>query len=179
ISTIGEVMGTLAYMSPEQVRGENLTSATDIFSLGITIYELCTGRRPFQGDSPVLVMAAILEDTPIAASRLNPEVSPTLDALLSRMLDKRAELRPTGKEVETILTAVATERSESTSPSTTALRWVHVSSLMFALWSAPAGRAGGRFHVLRGQTPMPTLPRYSGRPVTLLVIRNDCRRVLQ
>jgi serine/threonine protein kinase/predicted ATPase len=110
---LGPVKGTMPYMSPEQVRGEATSAATDIFSLGVTFYELVTGRRPFRADSAASTEQAILNDSVLSPSRLNPEVSPTLDALISRMLQKHARLRPTAKEVEETLVREASELSGS------------------------------------------------------------------
>jgi predicted ATPase len=98
----GMRVGTLLYMSPEQVRAESVDVATDIFSLGIVLYELTTGRHPFSADADVL--SAIVASTPVPPSRLNPEISAPLDALIQRMLAKESRFRPTAVEVEVALT---------------------------------------------------------------------------
>ena len=114
ISTTEMVMGTVGYMSPEQARGDAVDAASDIFSLGVTFYELVTGKHPFPAASPLDMMHAILKDSPLPPSRLNPEVSLALDELICRMLEKQAERRPSAAEVELSLTAVA---NESAAPS--------------------------------------------------------------
>lgn len=96
----GTVLGTARYMSPEQARGEMTDSATDMFSLGIVLYELSTGRHPFPADSQIGVLHAILSQTPLPPSRLSPQVPAVLDSLILRLLEKDARLRPSATEVE-------------------------------------------------------------------------------
>ena len=90
----GMLVGTAAYMSPEQARGEKVSSPGDIFALGIVLYEMLTGRRPFQSNSVLGVLEEITTATPPAPSRLNEEVSGYLDALILSMLEKDERLRP-------------------------------------------------------------------------------------
>jgi tetratricopeptide (TPR) repeat protein len=96
----GTVLGTARYMSPEQARGEMTDSATDMFSLGIVLYELSTGRHPFPADSQIGVLHAILSQAPLRPSLLNPQVPAVLDSLILRLLEKDARLRPSATEVE-------------------------------------------------------------------------------
>ena len=100
ITTEGPIIGTLAYMSPEQAAGQGVDSATDVFSLGIVFYEMLTGRRPFQGSAAFSVLHAILSEHPAPPSRLNPEVPPPLDALVLAMLAKEPSARPTTEGIE-------------------------------------------------------------------------------
>jgi tetratricopeptide (TPR) repeat protein/predicted Ser/Thr protein kinase len=104
----GTVLGTVRYMSPEQVRGEVVSSASDIFSLGIVLYEFATGRHPFAANSPGEIFSAILSETPPGACQLNPELTPTLDALIRQMLQKDPQLRPTAAEIGAALASVET-----------------------------------------------------------------------
>jgi serine/threonine protein kinase/predicted ATPase len=99
----GTRVGTLLYMSPEQARAEQVDTATDIFSLGLMLYEFATGQHPFHADSEISVLHAIVSHTPLAPSRLNPEVPAALDTLIQRMLAKDPRLRPTAVEVEAAL----------------------------------------------------------------------------
>lgn len=103
----GTVLGTVAYMSPEQARGEALTGASDIFSLGIVLYLLLTGQHPFERGSPFETLRAIADDRPPPASRWNPAVPASLDGLIEAMLHKDQRLRPSAIEVEAALAAAA------------------------------------------------------------------------
>src|SRR4029077_9251110 len=97
-------VGTPLYMSPEQVRAEPVGAATDIFSLGVVLYELATGRHPFSADSEVGILHAIVAQAPVPPARLNPEVPAPLETLIQHMLAKDSRLRPTALEVEATLT---------------------------------------------------------------------------
>jgi serine/threonine protein kinase/predicted ATPase len=102
----GAVLGTLQYMSPEQARGEAVTSATDIFSLGVVLYELATGQHPFQSEARLshgALLQAIITADPVAPGDLNPEMPAALDLLILQMLEKEPALRPAAAEVEAAL----------------------------------------------------------------------------
>ncbi|HTM00986.1 MAG TPA: protein kinase, partial [Candidatus Omnitrophota bacterium] len=88
LTTAGIVMGSPGYMSPEQARGETLDARTDIFSLGCTLYEAATGKVPFEGPSTLAVMHATWTQEPTPPSRLRPELSPDIDAILARCMAK-------------------------------------------------------------------------------------------
>jgi predicted ATPase len=96
-------VGTPYYMSPEQARAEPVSTATDIFSLGLVLYELATGVHPFHAYAEFAVLQAIAVQTPVPPSRLNPEIPIRLDALIQHMLAKDSRLRPTAVEVEAAL----------------------------------------------------------------------------
>jgi Tol biopolymer transport system component len=89
----GTVMGTVAYMSPEQVRGEEVDHRSDIFSFGVILYEMLSGQRAFTGSSLVETMHAILKDEPPELSETNAKISPALDRIVRRCLEKKPELR--------------------------------------------------------------------------------------
>jgi tetratricopeptide (TPR) repeat protein len=99
----GTLLGTLRYMSPEQARAETAGSASDLFSLGVVVYELATGQHPFPADSQIGVLHAILAQSPPRPALLNPEIPAPLEALILQMLEKDARLRPTAAEVDAIL----------------------------------------------------------------------------
>ncbi len=90
----GVIVGTAAYMSPEQAEGRSADPRSDVFSLGIILYEMATGRRPFPGDSAVSVLSSILKDAPISLQELRPELPRSLAALVARCLEKDPSRRP-------------------------------------------------------------------------------------
>jgi tetratricopeptide (TPR) repeat protein/predicted Ser/Thr protein kinase len=89
----GSAIGTLTYMSPEQVRGEELDSRTDLFSFGVVLYEMVTRVQPFRGETSGIIANAILERAPVAPVRLNPEVPRELEDIISKALEKDKKLR--------------------------------------------------------------------------------------
>jgi tRNA A-37 threonylcarbamoyl transferase component Bud32/tetratricopeptide (TPR) repeat protein len=95
----GLIFGTLAYMSPEQARGERVTGASDVFSLGLVLYELAAGRHAYPASSQLVILQAILSEQPLPPSRLQPEIPAALEDVILRMLQKDPIQRPNAKEV--------------------------------------------------------------------------------
>jgi serine/threonine protein kinase/Tfp pilus assembly protein PilF len=104
LSTPGNVVGTMPYMSPEQLQGEPIDGRSDIFSLGVTLYEMLAGKHPFKDKSAAMTISRILRDDPVPTEQFQAQVSPDLQALLSKMLCKdRTERYPNAEQLLTDL----------------------------------------------------------------------------
>ena len=138
ITTPGQAMGTVAYMSPEQVRGDDLDARTDIFSFGVVLYEMVTGSPPFQGATTGVLFDGILNRSPMPVSELNATVPPELVHILDKALEKDRELRY--QSIREMRADLARLKRDSATGSTAAARTTGASPAT----AGPRPRARGR-----------------------------------
>ncbi len=127
----GQILGTVAYLSPEQVEGKPADARSDVFALGIVLYEMATGRRPFSGEGAVRTMSAILSDTPPPMAQRNVPLPEALGRIVSRCLEKAPDARPQdGLEVQRLLEQLRDETGAAPGRTATRpVRWLAVSGL--------------------------------------------------
>ena len=144
LTSAGSVMGTVAYMSPEQVRGEALDARTDLFSLGIVLYEMATGRQAFSGTTTGVVFDGILNRDPASASEANPAVPQELDRIVGKALEKDKDVRyQTARDLEADLKRLRRDTTSGRKAVTTSSVAVSSSGGTAAPGvSAATGRAG-------------------------------------
>ena len=148
----GTAVGTIAYMSPEQARGEELDARTDLFSFGAVLYEMATGRMAFPGKNAAVVHDAILNRAPIPITRLNPDLPPELERIVNKALEKDRRLRYQGaadirtdlqrlkRDSESGRTGVPSEETRlKLAPKSTWVRWAAVSGATLLLMGLAVG----------------------------------------
>ncbi len=117
ITAEGRILGTVAYMSPEQAEGRTIDGRSDLFSLGVVLYEMATGQRPFAGDTNLSILSSILKDTPKSVTDINPAIPPELGRIIRRALAKDPERRyQTAKDLRTDLEDLKASLGSSESP---------------------------------------------------------------
>ena len=148
----GTVMGTGVYMSPEQVRGEEMDARTDLFSFGVVLYEMATGIVPFRGETLGVVAEAILNRTPVAPVRLNPDLPSKLEEIISKALEKdrrlryqsaadiRTDLQRLKRDSDSTRSSIAPEHVEPKSRAKVSRWWMVAGAIMVIAGLALAGR---------------------------------------
>ena len=117
ITAEGRILGTVAYMSPEQAEGRAIDGRSDLFSLGVVLYEMATGQRPFAGDTQLSILSSILKDTPKSVTDINPAIPPELGRIIRRALAKDPERRyQTAKDLRNDLEDLKASLGSSESP---------------------------------------------------------------
>jgi serine/threonine protein kinase/tetratricopeptide (TPR) repeat protein len=131
----GQILGTVAYMAPEQVQGKPADQRSDIFALGVVLYEMLSGKRPFGGSTAVETAAAILKEDPEVVSIASPKVPPTLAGVVTKCLEKRPEDRfSSAHDLSLMLDAIDTGALGSQPPRVSVLRqrWPHILAVVIA-----------------------------------------------
>src|SRR5579864_9230062 len=120
LTTTGMTLGTVQYYAPEQAQGEIVNPAADVYALGIVMYEMLTGRTPFDGDTPVAVAMQHIQEKPVPPSHLNPQIPPALEEIIMRCLEKSPDRRYTdGSQLARALETLGDIETEETIAGTT------------------------------------------------------------
>jgi serine/threonine protein kinase/DNA-binding winged helix-turn-helix (wHTH) protein/predicted Zn-dependent protease len=140
----GLAMGTVGYMSPEQVRGEKVDARTDIFSFGVVLYEMATGRRAFHGETAVSIHDAILSQAPAPAHELNPAIPSKLEQIIHRAIEKDRERRyqtigEMSADLQSLLATAPTESEETGVHGSSRWKWLTAAVALLAVAAIAAG----------------------------------------
>jgi TolB-like protein/predicted Ser/Thr protein kinase len=173
LTSPGSTLGTVSYMSPEQVLGKQLDARTDLFSFGTVLYEMATGRLPFTGDTSGAIIDAVLHGTPAAPGRLNPEVPLELDRVIQKALEKDREVRyQHASDIRADLVRARRDTDSSSSRSLAVAATVPMSRNRW-IWGLSAAVLLVLFGLLLWrwrETSAPPAGKMSAAPVTIAVL---------
>ena len=153
----GSVIGSVHYFSPEQARGGSITPKSDVYSLGIVLYEMLTNKLPFTGDNPVTIAMKHIEEDPISPSRYRPQIPPMLEAIVCRAMSKSPEIRPSSFELVQELSNVEAALSVTNKSDPDATKVIEIPSRR-------AGRQGLGAQVIAQEEEKPAAPEVESKP---------------